>query len=121
MIELVQSFILVLREREHVLQLIRNTVLTVDLISEGKNASIALIRGEVHFSNHPVKNSDQCEIKGEVGIIKDLLEGKEKLRFMIKRGELHVSASFRTVLLLESLFYLAKLEEAFPEKQHKAV
>jgi hypothetical protein len=40
-----------------------------------------------------------------------LLEGKEKLRNLLKKEQLKVIAPFRAVLLIESIFYLTKPEE----------
>lgn len=52
---------------------------------------------------------DQYEtitIKGEEQIISEIISGKQKLRQAISSQDLTVSATFRAILLLESIFFL---------------
>jgi hypothetical protein len=46
------------------------------------------------------------QICGSNEAISELLLGKQKLRYLISMRSLTVNGSFRTILLLESLFYL---------------
>jgi hypothetical protein len=48
------------------------------------------------------------KISGRQKELEELLEGKETLRSLMRKKQLMVSAPFRTILLLESLFYLTK-------------
>ena len=52
----------------------------------------------------------KAEIYGEQEAMQEIISGKEKLRTFMKKGKVQVSAPFRTILLLESLFYLTKMD-----------
>ncbi|MGM7702675.1 hypothetical protein ACSVDE_13185 [Pseudalkalibacillus sp. Hm43] len=47
------------------------------------------------------------EITGSTEALKSLIEGRVKLSELISRKEIHMDASYRTVLKLESIFYLS--------------
>jgi hypothetical protein len=103
--ETVQSFLQIIRERSHVLQLLKHTELLIILISGGKRIQIAIKDGDIYLEHDPDETVPTYEINGE---IKQLLEGKETLRYLVQKGKLKISAPFRTILLLESIFYLTK-------------
>jgi hypothetical protein len=105
--ETLQSFIQSIKERNHVLLLIENTVLTVEFKIKDEITAILLKNGEVMIEAG-VNHANTCRIHGEKEKIKGLIMGKEKLRTLILKGDLHCSAPFRTILMLESFFYLGK-------------
>ncbi|MDQ0198887.1 hypothetical protein [Neobacillus ginsengisoli] len=110
MIETIQTFLQTIKERKHVLQLIQSTdKLMIHFISGPKTVPIALINGEFSWLHDTGEKFLACEIEGEGSAIQQLLEGKEKLRFLVKIGRLKVKAPFRTILMLESIFYLTKV------------
>lgn len=106
--DMVQAFIDSIKEREHVLRLIENIDLLIDFTANQKETTLLIKNGD--FSIIEKSDYHDCEISGEEDKIKDFIEGRQKLRNLIKNGELHVNASFRTILLLESLFFLGKSE-----------
>lgn len=106
MIEFIQVFIKRLQEREHVLELIRNTDLTIDILTNKQSISVSINHGDIYISNNLDDQPNKYIIEGSVCVIKELIEGRHKLRTFIKKGELSIKAPFRTLLLLESLFYL---------------
>jgi hypothetical protein len=110
MIEMVQVFIQSISERKHVLLLIENVELTIDFIMKEESITLLLKNGEVFIADDFNNNINKYRIQGEIAKLKDLVEGREKLRMLIKRGELQFSAPFRTILLLEAFFYLGKAE-----------
>lgn len=111
MIESVQAFLVRMREQSHVLQLIKNIDdLTVRLVAGGSSISIAIVNKEMFILQNVDEEIEGCKIFGEIKDMEDLLNGKEKLRSLVKSGNLQISAPFRTVLLLESLFYLTNTE-----------
>ena len=57
------------------------------------------------------------EIRGDLNAMKQLLEGKERLRVLEQNGQLSIPAPIRTTLLLESIFYLTKAQENFAKIQ----
>lgn len=112
MIEMIQSFLQTIKERNDVRQLIKHTDrLMIRFICGQKTIPIALINGEFSWLHDAEEKFHSCEINGDVTTMKRLLEGKEKLRFLIMNGQLKVTASFRTILMLESIFYLTKARE----------
>lgn len=103
----VQAFINHLNEREHVLLLIENAEVSIRFIENGNVISIAIYNGKIQLAND-LNIERNIEISGSSTSLKELLEGRTMLRMLIKRGDLQVSAPFRTLLLLESLFYFGK-------------
>ena len=104
----IKSFLQTINERSHVLQLIKNTELLVTFVSMEKSIPIAIKNGKIFLS----KDTDSTLINYEIsGDIEQLLEGEETLRYLVRKGRLKISAPFRTILLLESMFYLAKANQ----------
>lgn len=110
MLETVQSFIETVRARDHIQLLIAGTELTIRFITNETEISLVMKNGEVEILKNE-SDTSTIDIYGEEGAIKSLLKGSETLRALAKKGVLEVSIPFRTVLLLESLFYLAKIDE----------
>ncbi len=110
MLESIQTFIESMRAREHVKLLIAETDLTICFISKENATMMVMKKGEVDIIKE-VNHESAIEISGDEGAIKALLRGRETLRALVKKELLEVSIPFRTILLLESLFYLAKKDE----------
>jgi len=113
MIETVQAFIQSVNERKHVLLLIENVELTIDFIMKEESITLLLKNGEVFLTDDGNQNSNKYSMRGDPDFLKDLVEGREKLRTLIIRGDLQFSAPIRTLLLLEAFFYLGKTEPLF--------
>lgn len=107
MMEYVQAFIKRISVREPVLLLIENVDLTISFADKEEAAAIVLHNGEVQLAKDLNRIND-IAINGNKASLKELLEGKDTLRKMMKSGDLQVSAPFRTLLFLESLFYFGK-------------
>ncbi|WML45913.1 hypothetical protein [Neobacillus sp. PS3-40] len=120
MMESVQNFIMTIKERNHVLQLI-NTIdfLSVRLVSGNMSLLLAITNGELLMIEDEDEEINTCKISGEIETIKTLLKGNEKLRILLNRGLLKIYAPFRTILLLESIFYLTKAEKRNDENSFK--
>lgn len=108
MIETVQAYIQSINERKHVLTLIEDTVLTIEFIVKDETISLLLKKGEVCTSDELYSAENKFSIHGEKESIKALISGREKFRTLLMNGDLQCSAPFRTILLLESFFYLGK-------------
>ncbi|OCA87628.1 hypothetical protein A8F94_07155 [Bacillus sp. FJAT-27225] len=63
----------------------------------------------------PNGDADYISIKGSREALKELVGGRERLRALAALGVLEVTGSFRSVLLLEAIFLLAK-ENHFEDK-----
>jgi hypothetical protein len=114
--EMMQIFLTAIKKRGHILKLIEKVdELKIKLICEGQEDFLIFQRGEVFLHSDKSVTSYSYEINGQRESIYRLLEGKEKLRILIKDGQLKVKAPFRTILLIESIFYLTKPEELYKE------
>ena len=112
--EMIQTFISAVKKRGHVLKLIETLDgLTIKLVCEGKEYFIVFHRGEVILLVDYNDRAVTCEISGQRDSVYHLLEGKEIFRALIHNGQLKVKAPFRTILLIESIFYLTKPEEQY--------
>jgi hypothetical protein len=111
MIEAVLTFLAMIKEQEHLLPLIQNANLQVALQTKQEAILLAIKNGEIFILPELANQQEQIVINGNIIAIKQLLEGKETLRYLTSKELLKVSASFRTTLLLESIFYLTNSQE----------
>ncbi|XJZ26833.1 hypothetical protein ACF5W4_16075 [Bacillota bacterium Lsc_1132] len=108
MMDTVQAFIKEIKEKAHVQPLLSKADLSIEFITEMDRISMSFHDGNVLINSD--RKSQYCEMIGkETGMIA-LMEGKEKLRSLAEKKALSIKAPFRTILLLESIFYLAKKE-----------
>ncbi|MCL6573118.1 MAG: hypothetical protein K6T88_15780 [Bacillus sp. (in: Bacteria)] len=117
MIEAVQTFLATLKEQEHLLPLIHNANLQVALQTKQETTLLAIKNREIFILPELANQQEHIVISGNIKALKQLLEGKGTLRFLTSKGLLKVSASFRTTLLLESIFYLTNSQE----RQHAKI
>lgn len=110
MIDTLQAFIRSINERKHVLLLIQNSVMTIELVTKDEAFSLLIKNGEVFITEMDSESSNKYRICGEKDRIKDLISGREKLRTLMKKRELQFTAPFRTTLMLESFFYLGRTD-----------
>lgn len=110
MIDPVQKFLMSINKRGHVLKLIERLELNIRLVIDQKDFVLAFANGTVSLLEDT--KDTEVTISGHQDSVSLLVEGKEKLRSLIKEGQLQVAASFRAVLLLESIFYLTKVESS---------
>lgn len=113
MIEALKTFQLAIKQQGHVLSLMEHINLRVNLVCEQKIMQIIIKDGDLFTLYAREDTQAETEIHGDLKAIKQLLEGKERLRVLERNGQLTVSAPLRTTLLLESIFYLTKAEESF--------
>jgi hypothetical protein len=114
--ELIQIFLSAIKQRSHVLKLIEKLDgLKIRLVCEGQEDFLVFHRGEVSLLADNNEIAATYDISGQQDSIYSLLEGKEKLRILMKNGQLKVKAPIRTILLFESIFYLTKPEERLKE------
>ncbi|MDN3019827.1 hypothetical protein PH210_27050 [Paenibacillus sp. BSR1-1] len=106
MIEALNNFLTKVKEQRHILPLIENADLRVNLNTNQQSIQLVIKNGTIiTLQNQPSK----YEISGDINAMTQLLEGKQRLRTL----KLSISAPLRTILLLESLFYLTKAREEF--------
>jgi hypothetical protein len=113
MIEMLKNFQLAIKQQRHVLPLLEHIDLRVNLVCEQKTIQIIIKNGEIFILHDSEQSQTISEIRGDLNVIKELLEGKERLRVLERNGQVRISAPIRTTLLLESIFYLTKAQENF--------
>lgn len=112
MIETVQTFIQTVKEKAHMHPLINKADFLIDFVTEGNRVSLCFMHGDVSIIKTGTERlAESYEMSGRECEMKMLLEGKEKLRFLEAKKFLAIKAPFRTILLLESIFYLAKKDQ----------
>lgn len=112
--EMIHVFLSAIKKQCHVLKLIENLDgLKLKLICEEAETILIFRRGEVFLLVDNDGRSDSYVIKGERDSICSLLSGNEKLRTLIHNKKLRLTAPFRTILLIESIFYLTKPNKQF--------
>lgn len=113
MIEALKTFQIAIKQQGHVLPLLEHINLRANLVCEQKAIQIIIKDGEFFVLHDREENQTIPEIRGDLAAMKQLLEGKERLRALERKGQLSISAPLRTTLLLESIFYLTKAQEDF--------
>ncbi|MDR7237880.1 hypothetical protein [Neobacillus drentensis] len=113
MIEELKAFQLAIKQQGHILPLLDHIDLRVNLVSELTTIQIFIKNNEIFILHDSDATQNIPEICGDLQAIKQLLEGKERLRTLERNGQLTISAPIRTTLLLESIFYLTKAQENF--------
>jgi hypothetical protein len=106
--EAVKTFLTSIKNREHILQLLPETEFSLMLVIGEDRVPLTFKNGEVLLENL----QPSYEVSGD---IHQLLEGKEPLRTLIRKGQIKISAPFRILLLLESIFYLARGNQTLKE------
>ena len=113
MIETLKTFQLAIKKQGHVLPLLEHINLRVNLVCERNSFQIILKDREIFIIHDSEETQSLSEIRGDLHAMKDLLEGKQRLRALERSGHLSIKAPIRTKLLLESIFYLTKAQDDF--------
>jgi hypothetical protein len=103
----VQTFLDTLKEREHILQLINQNHFLLKFVC-GVERFYLLFKNEEVTLHSCEEDLDIYIISGDIASVKEILEGKERLRYLVQKELITVKAPFRIILLLESIFFLAK-------------
>ncbi|SFB12393.1 MULTISPECIES: hypothetical protein [unclassified Bacillus (in: firmicutes)] len=104
--EFVEQFSKSLRSKKHLLQLVQTKDLGI-LFDTGEDRSFLHFKdGEIVDRESDASKKELVQLQCSREVLNDLLGGRIKLREL--SNEIKVKASFRNVLLVESLFYLSK-------------
>ena len=115
MIEAVNNFIHAVKNQAHIFPLIQQADLQVNIKTNHQAAQLVFQNGEITARQAKKDQPTRFEISGSQAAIELLLKGKERLRALEGTGRVKVNAPLRTVLLLESIFYLTR-PDSFLEK-----
>ncbi len=110
----VQLFIDEIKNKPHVQPLITKANLSIELITEVERVSMGFFDGAVCMNPNDRVLYKNWQMTGREEGMVALLAGQEKLRSLAEKKVLTIKAPFRTILLLESIFYLAKAEQEQP-------
>ncbi|PLR79317.1 sterol-binding protein [Bacillus sp. V3-13] len=99
-------FIEEIKSRSHTVCLLENISLTILFSSEKTDFCLNIGDGDISMAKENV-DTPNAAIEGEEGLICSLLDGELKLREAMANG-LSITAPFRIILFLESLFFLGK-------------
>jgi 23S rRNA pseudoU1915 N3-methylase RlmH len=119
MIEAVQVFLQEVKKRSHLFPLIQQVDVRVVLKSEQQTIQLIIKNGEILFLHERNDSQPHCLIIGSNDGLAQLLKGQEKLRTLERIGSLTITAPLRTILLLESVFYLANSRNEKMKKINK--
>ncbi|WP_066065802.1 hypothetical protein [Neobacillus soli] len=111
MIEAMKTFQMAIKEQEHVLPLISQADLQVAFHCDQQAIQLLIKNSEILIEQAAEEQQTKHQISGNESAMRQLIEGRERLRVLQQRGLLRVSAPLRTQLLLESIFFLTKARD----------
>lgn len=104
----IEKFSKSLRSKKHLLQLVQTKDLGIIFDTGEDRAFLHFKDGEIVDKESNNSRKELVQLRCSREALNDLLDGTCKLRDLSKMNEIKVKASFRNVLLVESLFYLSK-------------
>ncbi|WP_160722445.1 hypothetical protein [Bacillus sp. USDA818B3_A] len=107
--QLAEDFINRFNLQGHTLGLIKRADLRVKISCDSGTFILEIKNSQIVLKNHHQQNCYQ--IAGDYHTLKQLFEGTERLRILERKGQLTIEAPLRTILLLESIFFLTKAHE----------
>ncbi|HHY71801.1 MAG TPA: SCP2 sterol-binding domain-containing protein [Bacillus bacterium] len=106
-----QNFISRLKYASHILPLLENENITVLFCPfEDNEITLVLNGNDVSLNNRNGHDGYALTIRGDSTTLIELIEGREKLQTLKKRGELAVEGKFRYILKVESILYCCSFE-----------
>ncbi|MFZ7943990.1 hypothetical protein [Neobacillus sp. 19] len=113
MIEAVEAFLVKVIEQGHILPLIQQADVQIILQWEEQQSIQLIIKsGGICFTKNPDFQQGNYVISGSPTAMTQLIEGTGRLRVLEQQGQLEIMAPLRTILLLESIFFLTKAQLA---------
>ena len=115
---LLEFFLKNYHQKKQLAYLMKCLPITVSFHTNSGNYQITFTKEQAYFTvGFEKEKYPSFKIYGSNEIIKELLLGKRKLRLLVSQQELTVKASLRTVLMLESIFYLTSKGLELDDKQ----
>ncbi|WP_374049578.1 hypothetical protein [Neobacillus sp. OS1-2] len=111
MIEVLNTFLVKIQDQAHVLPLIHQADVQINLRCGEQIVQLIIKNSTIMSLQNSEVQPSKYEITGSPAAMKQLLNGTERLRVLEQQGRLKVSAPLRTILLLESIFFLTKAQE----------
>ncbi|WAA11911.1 hypothetical protein [Fervidibacillus halotolerans] len=83
--------------------------LLVQLVVDGQSFFLSIRQGEILFQEEGTMESEII-LSGTKAVMEEVIEGKRKLLEAIRLKGLQAKGSYRRLLLLESIFWLAGMQ-----------
>lgn len=107
--ELLSSSINRIKQSDNIKRLLANEQLVVSIQCEEEQWYIIFSDTEIQIRSFHSEIENGISIEGSIEAMRLLLNGEDFLLSMQKRGELKVQGDLKSLLLLESIFYLGKI------------
>lgn len=106
--ERIDRFASAIHEKGHLRQLVRKLDLCLKIETESETFYLSFKEGRVESGEDWWQTGLQATLCGKDELMDQLFDGKLKLRYGVKWKHFQTDCPFRTQLVLESLFYLAR-------------
>ncbi|WP_423408093.1 hypothetical protein AABM38_20880 [Heyndrickxia sp. MSNUG] len=107
--ERIESFMNEIQKKNHIMLLVTNLDLCLSIEAEKQTYYLSFKKKKVEFSKERAFPAAQyAKLSGREDLLIHLLDGHIKLREGISIGYFNLVCPFRTLLVLESIFYLAR-------------
>ncbi|MEH7440813.1 hypothetical protein V7201_00645 [Bacillus sp. JJ1122] len=107
--ERIESFMNEIQKKNHIMLLVNNLDLCLTIEAEKQTYYLSFKKNKVEFSRDRAFPAFQyAKLSGREDLLLHLLDGNIKLREGINIGYFNLVCPFRTILVLESIFYLAR-------------
>jgi len=107
--ERIESFMNEIQKKNHIMLLVNNLDLCLSIETEKQTYYLSLKKNKVEFSREGKITAVQyAKLSGREDFLIHLVDGHIKLREGINIGYYNLVCPFRTLLVLESIFYLAR-------------
>jgi hypothetical protein len=110
MIERIVQFTKELENKNHIIQLLKNLdlCLTIETVSDGAYY-LYFQKNKIELrGNKSIPADSYATIRGEKNLLNSLFDGEVKLREGVSLNYFQLNCPFRTLLVLESIFFLGK-------------
>ena len=105
----IESFMDEVQKKNHIMLLVGNLDLCLEIESDHVSHYLYFKKNRIEYKKDHLSLSQQyAKLAGNSDFLCHLLDGKIKLREGINIGYFNLVCPFRTLLVLESIFYLAK-------------
>ncbi|MGA9227609.1 MAG: hypothetical protein WB217_14795 [Mesobacillus sp.] len=107
--EKIESFMTAIQKKNHIMLLVNNLDLCLSIETENQTYFLSLKKNKVELSKEGTFPAVQyAKLSGREDFLIQLLDGHIKLREGINIGYFNLVSPFRTLLVLESIFFLAR-------------
>ncbi|MCQ6275619.1 hypothetical protein JMM81_11685 [Bacillus sp. V3B] len=108
MVKLIKLWVMEINRKKNLQLLMRELCFSFYIKIEKSDILLKIENGHILLDEKATNECAAKVIEGKEELFLSILLGEQKLREAVKKRELSTTCSYRELLLLESLFYLAK-------------